>query len=308
MRKRVFTLVIGVLLFLIVFGLDSLKLVQGPLFFNISITIVSSLMCHELYKALEVKGFKPIKIIGYLSTLFIIPIGIVDTKLYLMGCSILLPLMIFACMSVTVFSKLKYNIADVSLTITGAIYTVFMMAFLSFTRAMPLGVFLVFYTIWGAWFSDIFAFLIGIKIGKHKISTISPKKSVEGCIAGVLGTILFFVIYSMILSTVFMRNVPDDAQTLLPVEPMFATGEESSMDVNLQKYFYSSYPLLIILGILVSFVSQIGDLVESGIKRHCDIKDFSNLMPGHGGMLDRFDSVLFVAPLMYFVFFVIQLL
>ncbi len=77
------------------------------------------------------------------------------------------------------------------------------------------------------------------------------------------------------------------------------------MHEKLKEHFYTSIPLLLFLGIIVSVISQIGDFSASAIKRYCDIKDFSNLMPGHGGMLDRFDSILFVAPLMYFVFYFI---
>jgi phosphatidate cytidylyltransferase len=77
------------------------------------------------------------------------------------------------------------------------------------------------------------------------------------------------------------------------------------MQDKLKNNLYTNYPLLIILGIIVSVVSQIGDLSASAIKRYTEIKDFSNLMPGHGGMLDRFDSILFVAPIVYYTIFII---
>ena len=81
--------------------------------------------------------------------------------------------------------------------------------------------------------------------------------------------------------------------------------EDYTMQQKLKDNFYTNYPLLIILGLIVSVVSQIGDLAASAIKRFADIKDFSHLMPGHGGLLDRFDSILFVAPIMYYTFYII---
>ena len=105
-------------------------------------------------------------------------------------------------------------------------------------------------------------------IGKHKFSQISPKKSIEGCIGGVIGCIAFYLIY-----TYFLNNNVD------------------GLEIN--------YILAGCLGLLVSIVSQIGDFAASSIKRFCEIKDYSEIMPGHGGILDRFDSILLISPLVY---------
>jgi phosphatidate cytidylyltransferase len=282
MRKRVFTLIIGVLIFLLIFYLDSLELVNGAIFFNIAMAVCAFLMNHEFYSALEEKGFKPIKVLGHLCVLFILPIGVVQTKTLMMICASIIPLIIFIGMTISVLTKLKYNIVDISVTLLGAIYTVLMVAFLSATRAMSTGVFLIFYIFCGAWFSDIFAFLVGKAIGKHKFSTISPKKSIEGCIGGLIGTVLFFIIYSLVLHQLGICEGPID------------------------QVFLTNIPMQIALAIIVSIVSQIGDLAASAIKRYAEIKDFSHLMPGHGGMLDRFDSVLFVAPIIYYAFYIIM--
>lgn len=149
MQKRLLTALAGVIIIVAVFLLDNLKLVQGPLFFNIAMAIVSFLMCHELYKALEVKGFKPIKIIGYLCTLFIIPIGVVQTTTLMMICAISIPIVVFTAMATSVFSNLKYNVADVSVTLLGTVYICLMVAFLSATRALPLrSIFDFLYLMW----------------------------------------------------------------------------------------------------------------------------------------------------------------
>ena len=117
--------------------------------------------------------------------------------------------------------------------------------------------------------TDIFAYLVGITIGKHKISEISPKKSIEGCIGGIVGCVLFFVGYTYYLNTLG---------------------------------FELNYILMGIIGIVTSVISQIGDLAASSIKRYCEIKDFGNIMPGHGGILDRFDSIILIAPFIYMFF------
>ncbi len=190
---------------------------------------------------------------------------------------------------------------------------------------------MIFYILCGAWCADIFAYIFGKAFGKHKVSEISPKKSWEGCIAGVLGTVLFFLGYSLFLNNMNFedfKQTSSEMSSIVQIEELNEVKEEIEqkekddsflqkiiqskdpqadyeMQEKLKTSFYTNIPLLLILGVVVSIVSQIGDFSASAIKRYCDIKDFSNLMPGHGGMLDRFDSILFVAPLVYFVFYFI---
>ena len=180
------------------------------------------------------------------------------------------PILIFASFLESLRTNIKYNIIDIAITVFGPLYTVFLSSFMVHTRAMDNGngVWYVWFVFGGAWVTDIFAFLIGKATGKHKISEISPKKSLEGCIGGLIGGILFFLIFTKVLQ---------------------------SLQITELNYF-----IMGILGCIVSLISQIGDFSASSIKRYCEIKDFSNLMPGHGGMLDRFDSILFVAPVVYF--------
>ena len=167
------------------------------------------------------------------------PVGVVKAKTMGMIIVSAVPLIIIIGMLITVLSKLKYNVVDIAVTLFGAIYTAIMMAFLSATRAMEMGVFLIFYIFCGAWFSDTFAFLIGIKFGKHKFSTISPKKSIEGSIAGIFGTVIFYLVYSYVLSTMNFTQF-------------------ESFEV-LKNNLFTNYPLLVVFGILVSVISQIGD-------------------------------------------------
>ena len=117
---------------------------------------------------------------------------------------------------------------------------------------------------------DTFAYFVGCSIGKHKLAPkVSPKKTVEGAFGGVLGCIAGFALYGFIIQSV------------------------SDVKVN--------YLAMIVLAVVISVISQFGDLVASYIKREREIKDFGFIFPGHGGVLDRFDSIIAVAPAIYFI-------
>ena len=120
------------------------------------------------------------------------------------------------------------------------------------------------------WVSDVFAYFSGVTLGKHKIiEHISPKKTWEGCIGGALGCAIAVMLYSII---VIYRL---DGMTINPV--LFCV-------------------ITFITGFVISVMSQLGDWFASVIKRRCGIKDYGKILPGHGGMLDRFDSAFFTLP------------
>lgn len=136
-----------------------------------------------------------------------------------------------------------------------------------------LGISLIFYTLFCAWFGDSGAYFVGTFLGKHKLCPeISPKKTVEGLIGGILTVGIVCFIHCLI----FNLFIADGA--------------------------YMSYAILIPVGMAASGVGVLGDLSASVIKRQFDVKDFGSIMPGHGGVLDRFDSVLFVAPFLFVIF------
>ena len=131
------------------------------------------------------------------------------------------------------------------------------------------GIFLLVLSFFAAWMTDIFAYFVGSKFGKHKLCPkISPKKTVEGAIGGVIFCIISAVIIWVLFQNIFMPQ--------------------------LKFNFFG----LLILAVLNAVISIIGDLSFSLIKRSLDIKDYSSIFPGHGGMLDRFDSIIFTAPVM----------
>lgn len=141
------------------------------------------------------------------------------------------------------------------------------------------GVFMVVYLLFCAWFGDSGAYFVGTFVGKHKLCPdISPKKTVEGFIGGVITVGIVTAIQCAVYNELLLRlsNAPDG--------------------------FRMNYFVLVPVAMIASIAGVLGDLTASVIKRQYDVKDFGNLMPGHGGVLDRFDSVLFVAPFLYAVF------
>ena len=154
-------------------------------------------------------------------------------------------------------------------------YITLFILFLALIRGMENGKVLIWYVIFSAWATDVFAYFVGKYLGKHKFSEISPKKTIEGCIGGTLGAVLVLIIYTYCIN-------------------------------NFLNFEYS-YLYIAIITVILSIISQIGDFAASTIKRYVNIKDYSELIPGHGGMLDRIDSLLFIAPFAYALFTLLQM-
>lgn len=141
--------------------------------------------------------------------------------------------------------------------------------------------------------TDMFAFLFGIKFGKHKMApSISPKKSWEGAVAGtVFGTVfgsLFAIFYGKIFPAGSLFNLNEINWTIFDNTTKFLANSDSESG-----YVWKNALLLIALSLTISIVVQIGDLIASKFKRTYEIKDFGKIFPGHGGVLDRFDSAIF---------------
>ena len=135
-------------------------------------------------------------------------------------------------------------------------------------RYVEMGEYLFYLIFIGAWCADSFAYFVGVAIGKHKlIPKVSPKKTVEGAIGGILGAVVGFLIYGACLA-------------------YFVEG----LEVN--------YIGMAVSAVGIAIVSQLGDLVTSFIKREQGIKDYGKVLPGHGGIMDRFDSIIAVAPVL----------
>ena len=239
------------------------------------VSMVALMSIYEFYRAFKLsKKANPICWLGYLAAIMISIIHIIPNTLILKFIGAIIPISIFILFLYVIVTNLKVSIKDIAITFFGICYIPLFLMFLSIIRNnLPNGNILVWFVFFSAWWTDIFAFLVGKKFGKHKFSKVSPNKSIEGCIGGTVGSILM----NMIL--VFVCN-----------------------------YFWNlgiNYILIFFISLLLSIIGQIGDLAASTIKRYTEVKDFSNLIPGHGGMLDRMDSVIFIAPFAYFLLMLI---
>lgn len=233
-------------------------------------TIVALLAMNEFYNAFKEKA-NPVKWIGYLSCFIIGLSHIIPGYKVGMAIGIGLPTIFFILFLQVIITNMKTSFNDIAITFFGICYIVGFTMFLPLILGRENGKILIWYVILFAWGTDVFAYFIGKKFGKHKFSKVSPNKSIEGCFAGAIGAVILSLIYTYAINT-----------SLIP-------------DANI------SYPLIALIAFVLSFVGQVGDFAASSIKRFTGIKDYSNLIPGHGGMLDRIDSVIFIAPFAYYL-------
>ena len=261
--KRILTGVIG-------FPIVALILIFGNKYIiDVLISIVALISMYEFFGAIKTEGrARPIELLGYLSCIIIAFIHVIPKENIINYLGLYIVLVISIMFIKVLFSNMETGIKDAALTLFGIAYIVFFLSFIPLIYGLENGKLLIWYVFISAWGTDTFAYFVGMKFGKHKFSKISPKKSLEGCIGGILGATLLMVIYTVILNNISTVSMP---------------------------YWY-----IIIMGIILSVFSQIGDFSASAIKRTAGIKDFGKIFPGHGGMLDRIDSIIFIAPFAYF--------
>ena len=228
-----------------------------------TLTVVSLIGMFELYRAVKVQkqGENLLAVVGYLGVILHYILLSLGYSEYAM---MNLIIVLIAMMFVYVFSYPKYHAEQVMAAFFGVVYVGIMLSYIYQTRMIRDGAFLVWLIFLCSWGCDTCAYCVGMLIGKHKMAPVlSPKKSVEGAVGGVAGAALLGVIYA--------------AATQGPM---------------------LEYAVICAIGALISMV---GDLAASAIKRNQGIKDYGKLIPGHGGILDRFDSVIFTAPVIYFL-------
>lgn len=255
--------------FIVAISVAIMLLIPNKYVIGLLLAIIALVAMHEYLKAIS-KVCTPIKWVAYLSCLSVAAVNFIPEQNMLKAIMMFLPSIMLILFANVIATDMKISFKDMSYTLLGICYIPVFISFLTLIDAMQNGKILIGYILISAWGTDVFAYLIGKKFGKHKFSKVSPKKSIEGCIAGTIGAVLIMVLYTFILNRYFQFNY--------------------------------SYMYVIIVGIVLSLIGQIGDFSASCIKRYVDIKDYSNLLPGHGGMLDRIDSVLFLAPFAYLLF------
>ena len=216
---------------------------------------------YEFYKGFHSVGARPNYIVGALATFALYAINLLhlDDRWWMLW----LVLVIMAGFISCLYKFEERTLYDGMATVIGVIYVVFFSFHVVLISQTPHYI-LIWMVVLSAFGSDIFAYFTGRALGKHKLCpNLSPKKTVEGSIGGVLGAVVLCGLFAYI----FARH-----------------------------YFVDA----LIIGFFASILSQFGDLVASSFKRKMGIKDYGNLIPGHGGILDRFDSVLFTAPFVYY--------
>ncbi len=240
----------------------------GP-YYAFFILLVANLGIREYTALLKSRGYHLPGFIGYAGT------TVFMTMLYLdlfLDVELVLPAVLFIMMSLAVFLLIyfeKTDIRELALILWGIIYLGGFGGYMILLRQLPQGLTYTFLLLVGVWSNDSFAYFAGIKWGKRRLAPeISPKKSVEGACAGIAGTILLALLVAI----------------FFPGWIGLAPGKA------------------VLLGLGISVFAQLGDLLESAMKRYFEVKDTGQLIPGHGGVLDRFDSLLFTAPMVYYFF------
>ena len=230
------------------------------------LVVISLIGLSELYKVVEVRN-KVLGFAGYAGALAYYGLLYFGRMEDMMALTILFLIVV---MAVYVLAFPAYRAEQVMTVFFGLFYVAVMLSYVYQTRMLPEGsvaVWLIFLSSWGC---DTCAYCVGMLIGKHKMAPkLSPKKSVEGGVGGVLGAALLGALFSLAMNYWGGTSV----------NPLF-------------------YAIICGAG---GIISQVGDLAASAIKRNHEIKDYGRLIPGHGGILDRFDSVIFTAPVIYYL-------
>jgi len=243
--KRILVGAVGVPLFLFLIYMG------GYYFYGLAL-LIQSICIWEFLKMFEGREIKSLKT---LTIIISIAVFILFSQKYFIGTVLLLLPVI-----IEVFREKDRNPLNPIVSIFSIIYITFPFVILNELEKNYLTVFYIFILIWAC---DTFAYFGGRLYGKHKLSSISPKKTIEGSLTGLAFTVIASLGFYFAGSGLF--NLMDS----------------------------------IVLGIIIGVFSQIGDNFESLLKRYTDIKDSSNIIPGHGGLLDRFDSLIFTVPILY---------
>jgi len=232
--------------------------------------VISLVGLYEFYRVFGIEKKAP-GYAGYAITLiyfFGLKLVIFNINLNVFLLSMVLLILL---MFIYVFAFPKYKIEQIAPAFFGFFYVAVMLSCVYLTRSLPNGLYLIWLIFLCSWGCDTCAYCVGMLFGKHKMAPVlSPKKSVEGAFGGVIGAALLTIAYGFI----FQKQMGCSSVQIFILAAISAVG---------------------------ALISMVGDLAASAIKRNYEIKDYGKLIPGHGGILDRFDSVIFTAPIIYFL-------
>lgn len=255
MLTRIISGIIGILL------LIGIAFLPQP-FFYVLITVLTLIGLNEFFNVMKIK-FVSIKLLGFITSFIVLFLYSYENIFYY---SIYILILGMFLLVIADYNNKSLN--DIYGTLLGVLFVSFMFSHVIKVYNLPNGNILIWLIFLSAFATDTFAYFVGVLIGKHKLTKVSPKKTIEGSIGGFFGSIIIITIFGYIINRYF--------------------------DFDFAIYNY------LILGALGGIIGQIGDLSASLIKRATDAKDYGKIMPGHGGVIDRFDSVLFIAPIVYY--------
>lgn len=271
LKKRIITAVICIPLLILI-------LLSPKLIFSVVVVIASIIGLYEYFKATGLLKYPVLCIMGYLAAI-VIAFGANFPSILTVVLVYVYVVVLFVIMLVT---KKGITVKHIGLLMFGLVYIPYFLSHIIYIRNMEFGKFLIWLVLIGAFMTDTSAYFSGKALGRHKLCpTISPNKTVEGAIGGIFGGGLSFMLFGVIVNAFFGQYLGGKHFDLI---------------------------LLFALGIVAAVASEIGDLAASAIKRQFGIKDFGNILPGHGGILDRCDSIILVAPTVFLFVYNINIL
>lgn len=258
MKTRIISGVVAAAIVLLLFVVN----MWLPLTITIALSVLSAFACYEiLYNTKAIKKKAPVFVAMVYSAAFVILSEAVGTDITILTLAYIFLVVLFA-----IFDHKSFEAHSITMALSMPILISFAFCFLCrLTLVGEAGLLLLFLLLNFSSISDIFAYFVGSAVGKHKLApVVSPKKTIEGAVGGLVGATVFTAIICIIFEAIYPVNI--NMVALLIATPF------------------------------LSAIGMMGDLFMSSIKRTYGIKDYGNLMPGHGGVLDRLDSVLMVAP------------
>ena len=267
-----------------------LVLLSQYITYPIALSILAFIAVHEILRTLSLQKKYSLAIPAYMLALampFSAYFAVENGMVYLLSLSALVFAFLMYTMAVGVFSKGRLGFSVISELFVMVAYVVISFSSMALIRYvnMDVGLYVLILVLVVSWVTDSCAYIVGSLFGKHKlIPEVSPKKTVEGAIGGVVFAALFCLIYGFLVDIIFCGMTLN----VFGTDIVFA-----NINVN--------YIALALMGIILPVVSQLGDLTASLIKREYGVKDYGKIFPGHGGIMDRFDSVIAVSTILLII-------
>jgi phosphatidate cytidylyltransferase len=264
MKERIISAVIGIAIFLV-------ALTAKSVVFDIAIIVLTATVIFEFYKAVGIIKDKILASSGAVGIILCPILGFAhmsDNNLFFEIALTLIVLYIGIVFALMVFLHETIDTKKASTAFFGALFPSVLYSYLIALRESEYGIFLIVALFAATWSADGGAYFAGVSFGKHLLAPkLSPKKTIEGAVGGIAGSVLAMAVYSLLLINVFS----------VPCKPL----------------------ALLAAGLVCAVLGPLGDIATSAVKREFGIKDYGKILPGHGGALDRFDSILLTAPFIY---------